>query len=50
MDRAVAETVIKEFIMEYAALPPSYGEVEMEPMFDEERGHYQLAQTKFAVA
>jgi hypothetical protein len=40
MDRAVA--VIKEFIREYAQVPPTVGDIEMETVFDEERGHYQL--------
>ena len=40
MDRAVE--VIKEFIREYAAVPPAVGDIEMETIFDDERGHYEL--------
>ncbi len=43
MDRALAISVIKEFIAEYAALPPANADsVEMETILDDERGHYQL--------
>ena len=40
MGRAVE--VIKEFITEYAAYKPAVGEIDMEPVFDDERGHYSL--------
>lgn len=42
MDHALAVSVIKAFIAEYAALPPAHGEVEMETTLDDERGHYAL--------
>lgn len=40
MGRAIE--VIKEFITEYARYKPSVGEIDMEPVFDDERGHYSL--------
>ena len=43
MDRALAISVIKAFLAEYAALPPvNADEVEMGTICDDERGHYQL--------
>jgi hypothetical protein len=37
-----AREVIKRIICEYAALKPSYGEIESEVVFDDHRGHYEL--------
>jgi len=34
--------VVRSIIEEYAALKPTYGEVEVETIFDERRGHYEL--------
>lgn len=36
-----AET-IRAVIAEYAAVRPSYGDIEVETVFDEQRGHYEL--------
>ncbi|MHB2016201.1 MAG: element excision factor XisI family protein [Candidatus Xenobia bacterium] len=33
---------VKRILLEYAAFKPSYGEVEVEAVFDEERGHYEV--------
>ncbi len=43
MDR-VAEyrELIKRIIRDYAAIKPVYGEVEVETVFDDERGHYEM--------
>lgn len=41
MDQALA--IIREYILEYAAVPPAVGDVEMETVFDEAKGHYQLS-------
>lgn len=40
MDRAIE--IIKEFIQEYGAIRPSVGDIDMEAVFDDERGHYLL--------
>lgn len=34
--------IIKRIIEEYAAFKPSYGEVEVETIFDEARDHYEM--------
>jgi len=34
--------IIKRIIREYAALKPSIGEVEVEAIFDDQSGHYEL--------
>ena len=36
--------IIKRLLREYAAFKPSVGEVEVELVFDDERGHYELMQ------
>ncbi len=33
---------VKKIINEYAAFPPSYGEVAVEKIFDDANGHYEL--------
>lgn len=40
MDRAVE--IIKEFLREYAEVPPAVGDIEMETILDDARGHYEL--------
>ena len=40
MDRAVE--IIKEFLREYAETPPAVGDIEMETILDDARGHYEL--------
>jgi len=43
MDRvANYREIIKRVIKEYAALKPSYGEIEVETIFDESHDHYEL--------
>lgn len=37
-----AREIIKRIIREYAALKPSYGDIESEVVCDDERGHYEL--------
>jgi hypothetical protein len=46
MDR-VAEyrEIIKRIICEVAAYQPTYGEVEVETVFDDDHGHYELLYT-----
>lgn len=34
--------LLRAVIAEYAAVKPSYGEIEVETVFDEARGHYEL--------
>lgn len=34
--------IVKEIIRHYASFPPSYGEVEVETIFDDALGHYEL--------
>lgn len=34
--------IVKRVIDEYAAFPPSHGEVEVETVYDEGKGHYEL--------
>lgn len=34
--------LIKRIIVEYAAIKPSYGDVVVETIFDEERDHYEM--------
>ncbi|HTE19729.1 MAG TPA: XisI protein [Armatimonadota bacterium] len=46
MDRLEAyKESVKRVISQYAGLKPSYGEVEAELVFDDERGHYELLYT-----
>ncbi len=40
MDRAIK--IIKEFLREYAEVPPAVGDIEMETVLDDARGHYEL--------
>ncbi|BFM40938.1 XisI protein [Synechocystis sp. LKSZ1] len=35
-------TVIKQLLEEYAAYQPSYGEIEIQTVFDNEQDHYQV--------
>jgi hypothetical protein len=43
MDRvATYREIIKRIISEYAALKPSYGDVQVEAIFDESNDHYEL--------
>jgi hypothetical protein len=37
-----AHEIIKRILREYAALKPSYGDIESEAVFDDELGHYEL--------
>jgi hypothetical protein len=34
--------IVKRIINEYAALKPSYGDINTEVIFDDEKGHYEL--------
>ncbi len=34
--------IAKQVIREYAALPPSLGQVDVETVFADEQGHYEL--------
>jgi hypothetical protein len=34
--------IIKSLLLEYAKMKPANGDIETEPVFDEDRGHYQL--------
>lgn len=34
--------IVKRIITEYAALKPSYGDIEVETVFDDESGHYEM--------
>jgi len=36
--------IIKRLLREYAAIKPSLGDIEVELVFDDERGHYELMQ------
>jgi hypothetical protein len=43
MDRVKAyRGIIKKLLTEYAQFKPSYGEIETETVFDEDRDHYEL--------
>lgn len=35
-------SIVRRIIEEHAALKPSYGEVEVETIFDDAKGHYEL--------
>jgi hypothetical protein len=35
-------SIVKNIIAEHARYRPSYGDVEVETVFDDERGHYEL--------
>jgi hypothetical protein len=41
-DVASYPEVVKKIISEYAALPPSNGEIDIETIFDDTKGHYEL--------
>ena len=44
MDRiATYREIVKRIIKEYAALKPSYGDIEVETIFDDAHGHYEMA-------
>ena len=46
MDRiATYREIVKRIINEYAALKPSYGDIEVETIFDESRDHYEMIYT-----
>lgn len=46
MDRVdTYREAVKSILSQYAAVRPSYGEVEVELVFDDERGHYELMYT-----
>jgi len=34
--------IVKRIISDYAALPPSHGEIAVETVFDDAQGHYEL--------
>jgi len=34
--------IIKQLILDYAKIKPTYGDIDREIVFDEERGHYEL--------
>jgi len=38
--------IIKRIITEYAALKPSYGDIEVEAIFDEAHDHYETGATE----
>ena len=43
MDRlAVYREAIRRILREYAAYKPSYGDVEVETIFDDAQGHYEV--------
>jgi XisI protein len=43
MDRlAEYRGLVGQIIQQYAAFPPSIGEIEIETVFDDEHGHYEL--------
>jgi hypothetical protein len=43
MDRvANYRKIVKHIINEYAAFKPSYGDIEVEAVFDESRDHYEM--------
>ena len=39
------KSVLRETILKYASYKPSVGEVEVEAVIDEEKGHYELMST-----
>src|ERR1041384_1722460 len=41
-DNGKLAEVVKRIINEYAAFKPSLGDVEVETIFDDQRGHYEL--------
>jgi hypothetical protein len=44
MDRVTTyREIVKRIISGYAALKPSYGDIEVETIFDESNDHYELA-------
>lgn len=42
MDQVDYAEIVKRILTEYAAFKPSYGEVEVETIFDEAQGHYEV--------
>lgn len=34
--------LVKQLILDYGKIKPSYGDIDREVVFDEERGHYEL--------
>ena len=42
MDRVAYQKIIQRILSEYAALKPSYGEIEVETIFDETQDHYEV--------
>ena len=48
MDRVASyRQIIKHIIAEYAALKPSYGDIEVETIFDESHDHYEMIYTSW---
>ncbi len=46
MDRVTDyRDIVKRIISEYAALKPSYGDIEVETIFDDGQGHYEMVYT-----
>jgi hypothetical protein len=41
-DVATYREIVKRIINEYAVYKPSYGDVEVETIFDEDRDHYEM--------
>ena len=37
--------IVKDILTEYAQIPPTYGEIVRQTVFDQERDHYQLVNT-----
>ncbi|TVQ56610.1 MAG: XisI protein [Spirulina sp. DLM2.Bin59] len=35
-------TIVQRLLLDYAQVKPAYGEIEVEPIFDPERDHYQV--------
>lgn len=42
MDQIDYVEIIKRILCEYATFKPSYGEIEVETIFDEAHGHYEV--------
>jgi ketopantoate reductase len=43
MDRTESyQEIVKRVISQYSTIKPSYGDVEVELVYDDERGHYEL--------
>jgi hypothetical protein len=46
MDRVIEfQELLKQILREHAGLKPSYGDIEVETIFDDAQGHYEVAYT-----